>query len=180
MFDSPSLSPCLSTPSSCLSKMCHQRASVRALLIFLVEELAVRHQGPRLNSLPALVHCVEAPSSLVVVLLLAARSAVLFYACPSAAPSFGRTWPSLPHWSVCPVLRSRAGCLPSRCAGSSWVAGPPWLVAPVHFRSERDRILCRRLRPRSCDHVSSVERVLQGRVQHRGRAPRGSTRRLSI
>lgn len=184
MFDSPPLSPSPSMPSSCLSKhqtMCRQRASVRFSLTCLVGILAVLYRDPRLNPLPALFRSAGALSSLVVVLVLAARFAVLLFASALTAPSCCRVWSYYPHWRVRPGPRCRAGRLPSRFAGSSWAAGPLWVAALGHCRFARGQILSRHHRPRSCDHVSSAERVLRGRgqVQHRGLAPRGSTRRVS-
>lgn len=46
------------------------RVSVDALFVFLVEELAVRYQGTRFRS-------VEAPGYLLVIVVLAARFAIL-------------------------------------------------------------------------------------------------------
>lgn len=157
--------------------MLRQRVPVREFLTCLVDGLAVRCRGPRSNSLPALFRSVEAVSSLVVVLLLATRFAVLLDASPLAAPSFCLAWHSYLLWRVRPG--PRAGRLPSRFAGSSWMAGPLWVVALVHCRSARGQILCWHPRPRSCDRVSSAGRVLRGQVQHRDPSPRGSTRRAS-
>lgn len=170
---SQSLSPSL-LMTSCLSKrqtMCRQRASIRALLVLVVGEQADRYQEPRLDSLAALFHFVEALSSLAVVLLLAARSAVRLCACPLMKSRCRSVWPFHQPARVLPVLRA---------AGCPWAAGPLSAVALSHCGSATAQILSRWLRPRFCDHVSSVARALRGQVQHRDLALRGSTRRLSI